>query len=129
MGASGEPSHPDELAAHRAIRISGISFGPDWVVGGDGSSWRVPVHDILATNHIDCAIDACLKGVGCARFFAYQVREQLADGRVVRLVQPYKPPPVPVSSAYPHSRLLSSRVRAFIDRAAPQLRETLIELT
>lgn len=129
LGRHGQPGHPDELPGHRAIRITGASFGADWEFGGDGPSWRVPVHDILATNHIDCAIDACLKGVGCARFFAYQVQEHLADGRLVRLLRPYEPPPLPVNFAYPHSRLLSSRVRAFIDRAAPQLREKLREST
>lgn len=121
----GLPTHPDELAGHRGIRIIGASSGLDWVFGSDEPAARVPVHDILATNHIDCAIDACLKGVGCAGFFAYQVRDPLADGRLVRLLPAFEPPPVPVSFAYPHSRLLSSRVRAFIDRAAPVLREKL----
>ena len=125
----GMPAHPDELSGHRAIRIIGTSSGLDWVFGSEGAAGRVPRHDILATNHIDCAIDACLKGVGCAAFLAYQVRDPIADGRLLRLLRAYEPPPLPVSFAYPHSRLLSSRVRAFIDRAAPVLREKLMEYT
>jgi len=88
---------------------------------------RIPMPDILATNHIDFAIDACLKGVGCGRFFAYQVQQQIAAGQLIRLLRPYEPEPLPVSFAYPHARLLSSRVRAFIDRAAPRLQEKLME--
>lgn len=125
LARHGEPAQPADLSRHRAIRIAGA--GPDWEFGGDGAACRVAIHDILATNHIDCAIDACLKGVGCGRFFAYQVRPQLADGTLVRLLRAFEPPPVPVNFAYPHSRLLSSRVRAFIERAAPPLREKLRE--
>ncbi len=125
----GQPTHPDELSGHRAIRIIGGSAGLDWEFRGDGATWRVPIPDILATNHIDCAIDACCKGVGCGRFFSYQVREHLAAGTLVRLLSAYEPSPVPVSFAYPHSRLLSSRVRAFIDRAAPTLRGKLMAST
>ena len=126
LARHGAPAHPDELSGHRTIRIIGASAGLDWTFGGDDQIWRVAIHDSLATNHIDCAIDACLKGVGCGRFFAYQVREQLAAGTLVRLLRTYEPLPVPVHFAYPHSRLLSSRVRAFIDAAAPVLREKLI---
>lgn len=129
LARHGEPAHPDGLTEHRAIRVIGSSTGLEWEFRDDGRSWRVPIPDILATNHIDCAIDACIKGVGCGRFFSYQVREQLSNGTLVRLLGDYEPSPVPVSFAYPHSRLLSSRVRAFIDMAAPLLRGKLVEST
>lgn len=127
LARHGLPSHPEELAGHRVIRIIGASGGLDW--GGEGAAGRGALQDILATNHIDCAIDACLKGVGCGSFLAYQVREQIAAGRLIRLLRAYEPAALPVNFVYPHSRLLSSRVRAFIDRAAPQLREKLREST
>lgn len=127
LASHGQPRHPDELPGHRAIRIVGKSFEPDWAFQENGQTLRIPMPDILATNHIDFAIDACLKGVGCGRFFAYQVQQQIAAGQLIRLLRPYEPEPLPVSFAYPHARLLSSRVRAFIDRAAPRLREKLIE--
>lgn len=125
LARHGQPGHPDELPGHRAIRIIGKSFEPDWAFQKNGQTLRIPMPDILATNHIDFAIDACLQGVGCGRFFAYQVQQQIAAGRLVRLLRPYEPAPLPVSFAYPHARLLPSRVRAFIERAAPLLREKL----
>ena len=127
LASHGQPRHPNELPGHRAIRIVGKSFEPEWAFQESGQTLRIPMPDILATNHIDFAIDACLKGVGCGRFFAYQVQAQIAAGQLIRLLRPYEPEPLPVSFAYPHARLLSSRVRAFIDRAAPRLREKLIE--
>jgi len=127
LALHGQPENPAELQNHRAIRINGSSLEPDWSFQEGGRLMRVAMPHILATNHIDFAIDACLRGVGCGRFFAYQVREQLAAGKLVRLLRTYEPPPLPANFAYPHARLLSSRVRAFIDRAAPTLREKLME--
>lgn len=127
LARHGHPARLDDLSGHQAIRVIGASAELDWTFAGDGAGRRLPVHDSLATNHIDCAIDACCKGVGCGQFLAYQVRAPLADGRLIRLLPADEPPPVPVHFAYPHSRLLSSRVRAFIDLAVPPLRQILGE--
>lgn len=127
LDAHGQPQNPAELQNHRGIRITGSSLEPDWLFHDQGRPLRVAMPQILATNHIDFAIDACLKGVGCGRFIAYQVREQLASGKLVRVLRDFETPPMPVNLTYPHARLLSSRVRAFIDFAAPRLREKLRE--
>ncbi len=127
LAIHGQPENPAELQNHRGIKTTGSSLEADWPFQQDGRPERVAMPHVLASNHIDFAIDACLKGVGCGRFFAYQVREHLATGKLVRLLRDYETPPLPVSFAYPHARLLSSRVRAFIDQAAPRLRETLLE--
>lgn len=127
LAAHGQPENPDELQNHRGIRITGSSLEPDWLFQDDGRAIRVAMPYILTTNHIDFAIDACEKGVGCGRFLAYQVREQLALGKLVRVLRAYEPTALPVNFAYPHARLLSTRVRAFIDWAAPVLREKLLD--
>jgi DNA-binding transcriptional LysR family regulator len=127
LAGHGSPRSPAELAGHRCIRFTGLSPGQEWEFAGEGPPQRVAVADILATNHIDAALDACVKGLGCGRFLAYQARELIAAGALVRILPGFEPPPVPVSLVYPHSRLLSSRVRAFIERAVPALRECLRE--
>lgn len=123
----GQPKTPADLQRHQGIRIAGPNHDPDWAFRDNGRSTRVAMPWVLTTNHIDFAIDACLRGVGCGCFLAYQVREQLADGTLIRVLHEYEAPPVPVNFAYPHARLLSSRVRTFIDRAAPLLRACLQE--
>ena len=127
LAIHGQPENPAELQNHRGIKTTGSSLEADWSFQQDGRPEKVAMPHVLASNYIDFAIDACLKGVGCGRFFAYQVREHLATGKLVRLLRDYETPPLPVSFAYPHARLLSSRVRAFIDQATPRLRETLLE--
>lgn len=125
----GRPMHPAELAGHAVIRLTGLGDGHEWHferVSERGSEHvRVPVRSSFATNQVDVGLDACRKGVGCGRFLAYQVRASEAAGELERLLDDWAPPAVPVSLLYPHGRLLPSRVRAFLDWAAPRLRERL----
>jgi DNA-binding transcriptional LysR family regulator len=127
LARCGTPGRPADLAGHRCIRFTGLSSGTEWEFGR-GKRQRVTIADIFATNQIDAALDACAKGLGCGRFLAYQVHDLLTSGRLVRVLPDDELEPVPVSLAYAHSRLLSPRIRAFIDWAVPRLRERLIAL-
>ena len=43
-------------------------------------------------------------------------------GKVKRLLSDFEPAPLPIHIVYPHARLLSSNVRAFVDMAVGRLR-------
>lgn len=126
LARHGAPRIPADLEEHRCIRFTGIRAGTEWNFGGGGATRRVDVVGVLTTNQVDTALDACVKGLGCGRFLAYQVRDLMAAGRLVRVLADHEPDPLPVSLAYPHSRLLSPRIRAFIDWAVPRLRDRLL---
>lgn len=124
----GIPERPADLARHRCLQFLGVVPGSEWEFF-DGASPRktnrVAIKGVLVTNQIDIALDACVKGLGCSAFLDYQVRELLGAGSLRRVLQAFEPAPIPVHIVYPHSRLLSSRVRSFVDWAAPRLRQRL----
>lgn len=125
---AGTPRRPEDLAGHRCLQFLGVAPGSEWeFAGGDdgGKTIRVPIKGLLATNQINVALDACGKGLGCGMFLDYQVRDALAAGTLRRVLQDFEPPPIPVQLVYPHSRLLSSRLRSFVDWAVPRLRQRL----
>jgi DNA-binding transcriptional LysR family regulator len=125
---AGTPERPAELARHRCLQFLGVAPGSEWEFtdgGTPGKTIRVPIKAVLATNQIDIARDACRKGLGCSAFLDYQVREALAAGLLQRVLQPFEAAPIPVHIVYPHSRLLSCRVRSFVDWAVPRLRQRL----
>jgi DNA-binding transcriptional LysR family regulator len=78
---------------------------------------------VLSTNQVDVAIDACLRGTGCAQFLCYQVQALLDAGKLKRLLPDFEPDALPIQVVYPHARLLSPNVRAFVDFAVPRLRK------
>lgn len=124
------PEQPADLRQHRCLQFLGVVPGSEWEFAngdGNGKMTRVSIKPILATNQIDIALDACVKGLGCSAFLDYQAREAIATGLLQRVLSEFEPAPIPVNIVYPHSRLLSSRVRSFIDWTAPRLRQRLTE--
>lgn len=129
LARHGRPEAPADLARHRCVCFTGLSPDPDWEFRAAGKPLRMPVTGVLATNQIDGAIDACRRGLGCGMFLGYQVADALAAGELVRILTDYETPPRPVSLLYPHARLLSPRIRAFVDCAVPRLKRCLEEKT
>lgn len=126
----GMPERPADLARHRCLQFLGVVPGSEWEFFDGGSARkanRVAIKGVLVTNQIDIALDACVKGLGCSAFLDYQVRELLGAGSLQRVLQAFEPAPIPVHILYPHSRLLSSRVRSFVDWAVPRLRQRLAQ--
>lgn len=114
LAEHGRPSHPRDLAhapfvGSRVDRPSRITFRAD-----DGAIQVTPTTR-LAFNQAAPAIEACAAGMGFGVFMSYQVRRQIADGRLEILLDAFEPPRQPVSVVYPHARLLPARTRLFID--------------
>ena len=51
---------------------------------------------------------------------AYQAADELRDGRLRIVLREFEPAPLPIQAVYPAARLLSAKVRAFLDIAAEQ---------
>jgi len=117
---AGTPRSPGELAGHRGILFSGLSAAGEWSFGGKPPA-RVAIRPVLRTNQVDAALDACLRGLGCGQFLHYQVESLLREGRLRRLLVQFEPPPLPIQIVYPHARLLSPNVRAFVELALARL--------
>jgi DNA-binding transcriptional LysR family regulator len=119
---AGVPETPADLRQHHCIRFTGLSRREEWEFSERGRPIRVLVDGPLVTNQGDSAIDACQRGLGCGIFLCYQVREAVAAGELRLLLEAFEPATLPVSVVYPHSKLLPSRVRVFLDWFVPQLR-------
>lgn len=120
LRAAGQLPHPSALCEHDCIVFA--QQGGEWHFIDGGEALTVPVPARLGTNQVQAASLACVQGLGIARLLHYQVAAELADGQLVRLLREFEPPELPVQLVYPHSRLLSSRVRSFIDWMAGRLR-------
>jgi DNA-binding transcriptional LysR family regulator len=111
---AGALKSPADFAQARSIVFTGLAPSNEWLFGGE-PPLRIIVKPLLRTNQFDAAIDACLGGLGCAQFLCYQVDALVKAGKLKRVLPHCEPPPLPISIVYPHARLLSSNVRAFID--------------
>ena len=124
----GRPLAPADLASHQCVRFTGVSGFPDWEFVVASKPLRLSPPTVLAVNQIDAALDACRRGLGCGLFLGYQAAADLKSGALERLLPSFEPSPRPVGLLYPPARLLSPRIRAFIDFAAPKLRRRLADV-
>ena len=118
---AGVPRTPADLAKLRSILFTGLSQTDEWTFAGKPAR-RLAIKPFLRTNHVEAALDPCLRGLGCAQFLCYQVIDHINAGRLRRLLPDLEPTPLPIHLVYPHARLLSSNVRAFIDAARERMR-------
>jgi DNA-binding transcriptional LysR family regulator len=109
------PRAPDGLAAHDIIHFNALRPGPEWHFLRDGQPQSVSFVPQFVTNSVDAAIGHAERGGGLAMVLAYQVVDALRAGRLRIILQEFEPPPLPIQIVYPTSRLLSAKVRAFID--------------
>jgi len=125
FAAHGLPSTPQELAAHQCITFDALGSAYSWSFVVDGAQLLVPVHSRLVVNTAEAAIDAALAGVGITRVLSYQVEAARREGLLTLALQDFEPAPFPVSLVYSSQRRLPLKLRAFLDFAAPRLRERL----
>lgn len=103
---------PGDLAHHDLIQFSGLGTLPEWRFAGDE---RVAFAPRLATNSADVAIGHALLGGGLAMALGYQVVDLVRAEKLVVVLRDFEPAPIPIHVAYPTSRLLSAKVRAFVE--------------
>jgi DNA-binding transcriptional LysR family regulator len=115
LRAHGEPKTPGALALHQIIQFGSSAATADWVFGKDGDEVRINVTPRLSTNVADAAIQYAEAGGGLTRVLAYQAASAVKRGRLRVVLQKFEQGALPIHIVYPTSRLLSAKVRAFID--------------
>jgi DNA-binding transcriptional LysR family regulator len=121
LKARGTPLKPSDLARHEVIQFSGGNSLSEWRFTEDGREIRVPTVSRFATNSTDAAILHAEQGGGLISVLAYQAAEGLKARKLKIVLADYEPPPLPIHLVYPTSRLLSAKVRAFVDLVVAQV--------
>ena len=115
LKSRGEPKRPQDIAAHDAIQSGSAPGQAEWRFVEGGNEVRMDYLPRLVTNTADAAIRYAEAGGGLTRVLAYQAAEALKRGRLKIVLAKFEQPVLPIHIVYPTSRLLSAKVRAFID--------------
>jgi DNA-binding transcriptional LysR family regulator len=117
----GVPREPGDLKQHVAIGFT--IEGQDQLGWGFGQRRGVAApQERLVVNANDVKVAAAVAGQGLARALAYQVTDEVRDGRLRVVLQEHEPPAVPVHLVYPAGRGAAAKVREFVQFAAERLR-------
>jgi DNA-binding transcriptional LysR family regulator len=113
----GTPLSPADLVKHQLISFTALTRETHWRFWADQAPQDIPVSPTYTTNSADAAIWHALHDGGISFALSYQVAEAIREGHLQILLYQYEPPHYPVQFVYSSSRLLSVKVRTFIDLA------------
>lgn len=109
------PQSPADLSAHRCVRVrlpNGALFR--WQFEQRGESVQVDVRGPITLDEGSLSRQVALDGLGLIYIHEYAVLPEIADGRLIRVLEDWTPPQPGLCLYYPGRRNLSAGVRAFI---------------
>ncbi len=121
LAAHAAPSAPSDLEQHVIVSASNVS-SVDWRFAEGERAFIQRVSPRLSVNSNDAAIEAVLAGLGVTQLLSYQVASLLASGQLVRLLQAWESPALPVHVIHREGRSASAKVQAFVQLAVAELR-------
>jgi DNA-binding transcriptional LysR family regulator len=120
----GVPQVPNDVRAHKCIRHLGLVPRNEWHFQVGHRQQAVPIDTVITSNEIDSAVNACIDGVGLGMFLSYMVAPYQKVGQLKYVLEKFETEPMPVLVVYPQARLMSHKVRTFVDECVGKLRRT-----
>jgi DNA-binding transcriptional LysR family regulator len=117
FAAHGKPKHPRDLHAHDCINVRQITRCGiyRWEFTEAGKDFEIAVDGRIIANEAGVVVRAACDGLGLAYVIESSVRAELADQRLVRVLEPYCPS-FPGYYLYYSSRThLAPKLRALVD--------------
>lgn len=116
LARHGTPDHPDDLARHNCL-----SFGAG---GNQARGWLFRVDDKVVAQRVSGTLECTdgavlhawtLAGRGLAWRSLWEVEDDLAEGRLVTVLDDFAAPPNGIHAVFAQRKHLPQRVRVFID--------------
>ena len=120
----GMPLTPNDVRGHRCVRHLGLVPRSEWHFRNGNRQLTVPISSTITCNEIESAIDACISGLGLGMFLSYMVAPHRKSGQLKYVLEKFETEPTPVQIVYPQARLMSNKVRVFVDECVRKLRQT-----
>lgn len=125
LARHGTPAHPRDIAAHSSIAWASLGPLDSWWFHEAGADRMFPIRPRLWTTTPESTLAAARAGVGLLQTGCYQAEQDVREGKLVLVLREFECAPRPVNLVYARNRLLPLKLRAFLDFAAPRLRERL----
>jgi len=118
LARHGVPTIPTELAGHHCI--TGTA-GVRWRFDGPDGEAEVPIYGRLQVNNAMLRCDAARAGAGILLCADYLVEQDIANGRLVKLLPGYAPSGSALHAVSPAFRAGSPKVRSLVTHLTAQL--------
>ena len=115
LARHGTPQHPYDLTAHRCLVDSNFETQSHWAFVEHGERISVAVNGPIIVNSAFACRKLALRDLGIMHTPSLMVAKDIAEGRLVHILQAFDLSNTALYVVYPHSRHLSAKTRAFVD--------------
>ncbi|WP_090944250.1 LysR family transcriptional regulator [Azotobacter beijerinckii] len=105
---------PESLSGHECL-LYGHGRQTEWVYQRDGKPLRVPVQGRYRVNNGELLAEAAMAGLGITLLPTFIVGPYMSQGRLVEVLQDFRPPALNIHALYPQHRQISLLIRTFSD--------------
>lgn len=114
-GQIGRIAHPGGLEAAKWIANGALKEPLRWLFAKGDEKVVVTGKSVVSANGTEASYVCVLAGIGLAVMPDYQVAEDIAAGRLVRVLPGWSLPAGGIHAVYPPAKYRPARVRAFVD--------------
>ena len=123
LARHGTPLVPEDLHGHNCLNFNFRRAEPSWPFRRDGRDFALAVHGSIEANNGETLGQCALAGIGIARVGAFSVAAEIADGRLLPLLEAYNPGDVEqIHAVFVGGPNTPARVRVFVEFIAERLR-------
>jgi DNA-binding transcriptional LysR family regulator len=123
----GVPEVPEDVRSHSCVRHVGLVPRGEWSFRFHNRQVAIPITPLVTCNEIDSALKGCIEGLGLGMFLSYMVAPHRKAGRLKYVLEEFETEPIPVQVVYPQKRLLSNKIRLFVDECVAKLRRARLD--
>ena len=129
LEAHGVPATPQDLLGHRTIRYRFNTSGAlhAWRFHDADGDYELDTDTALVVNDTAAIAEFARQGLGCAYLPDIETGADLADGRLVRILQPFVPPTSGLFLYFPVRTQGQPKMRALIEQARALAEEGLLD--
>ncbi|KQZ01881.1 LysR family transcriptional regulator [Pseudolabrys sp. Root1462] len=123
LARHGTPRTPADLAEHNCLDFSFRRIEPGWPFRENGRDTILPVSGNMTANNGETLVQLALDGLGITRVGNFHIEDELANGRLVALLEDFNPHDrEAIHAVFIGGANMPARVRVLVDFLAEKLR-------
>lgn len=112
---NGTPSHPEQLIPEDYLRYSYMEYNQAGTPLIDALKQHSEIKEGISANNGQILTTAAIAGQGYVYQPTFIAGEAIKQGELKIILEDFETPPIYLYAVYPHRKLLTTKLRAFID--------------
>ncbi len=122
LDRAGRPAQPQDLKGLDCVLYTRLASGPEWTFATASGPVAVRVRGRVQADSSAAVLGAVVAGLGVGLLPLWLAGDDLRAGRLVRILEHFEPPPLPIHALSPPRRFAPPKVAAFVDYIEEEFR-------